>query len=247
MKAAKITLGAALVLACALPAYADDNDLLPVETIGGSFVGNVGWTTDYLFRGLTQTAHDPAIQGSIEYDHESGIYIGVWGSSINFVDTVGNQAQLETDFYGGWRGSSDALSYGIGAIGYYYVDTTGVNYAEATASLGYDFGVVNVTGSVFYTPEYTFNSGDAVYVSGDAGVPIWKSVSVGLHVGHQSIDKNANFGTPDYTDWSIALNAVVLGFNTQLKFSDTDISTAQCFGGTNACDAQALFTISRSF
>jgi uncharacterized protein (TIGR02001 family) len=248
MKAAAITLGAVLALTCAPLAQAEeDNDLVGKDVIPGSFVGNVGGTSDYLFRGITQTRHDPAIQGSIEYDHPSGVYIGVWGSSIDFAGMNGTHAQLETDFYGGYRGSYNSLSYNIGAIGYYYVHTDGVNYAEATGSLGYDFGPLNVTGSVFYSPEYTFDSGDAVYVAGDIGVPIWKSLAAGFHVGHQSIDKNVNFGTPDYTDWGVALSAIVLGFNVRVEYHDTDLSTTDCFGGTDLCDAQGVVTVSRSF
>ena len=139
------------------------------------------------------------------------------------------------------------IVYGIGAIGYYYVDTNKINYAEVTGNLGYDFGVANVNGSIFYSPDYFLESGDAVYISGDFGVPIWKSLAFGAHVGHQTIDKNAVFGTPDYTDWGISLSAVILGFNMKVEYHDTDISTANCFGGTNLCDARGVFSVSRSF
>lgn len=248
MKTNVLTVAAGLLLASAAGAWAqdEDNDLIGKDAVTG-FVGNVGFTSDYLFRGITQTRHDPAIQGSIEYDHESGVYVGVWGSSIDFAGLNGTHAQLETDFYGGFKGAIDKFSYNIGAIGYYYVDTDGVDYAEAMASLGYDFGVASVTGSVFYTPSYTFDSDTGVYVAGDVAIPIWKSLALGLHGGHQSIGTNANFGTPDYADWGVQLSALILGFNVAVAYRDTDISQTECFGGTDLCDARGVVSVSRSF
>ena len=157
-----VTFGAALLLTSAAMAWADDSapapdaaaapaedpDLIGKDALPGAFVSNVTAVSDYLFRGITQTRHDPAIQGSIEYDHPSGIYVGAWGSSIDYADTAGGHAQLETDLYGGYRGTFGNFSYNLGGYGYYYVHTEGVNYAEGFGTLTYDFGFAQVTGGI---------------------------------------------------------------------------------------------------
>ncbi len=64
--------------------------------------GNASVVSDYNWRGITQTAGDPAIQGGIDYAHESGFYAGAWGSNVDFGDCC--DENLETDLYFGWSG-----------------------------------------------------------------------------------------------------------------------------------------------
>jgi len=246
LNAGAITLGAALLLASVTVASAEeDSDLLPAKSFPGSFSGTVGFTTEYLFRGISQTTDGvPAVQGSIDWSHDSGAYIGVWGSNVKFAD-----ASMEMDIYGGWSGDVNGFTLGLGGIYYYYPGAASglnYNYFELTPSIGYDFGPVNAKLSYFYSPDYFAASGDGHYISGDVGVPIWKSLSLTGHVGHQSIEKNAAFGTPDYTDFGFGVEATILGFNTSLKWLDTDMSRADCFGGTSLCNSAVVFSVSRS-
>ena len=60
---------------------------------GFTFAGNVALTTDYRYRGITQTFNDPALQGGFVLSHETGLYAGVWGSNVDF----GGTAHLELD------------------------------------------------------------------------------------------------------------------------------------------------------
>ena len=110
--------------------------------------------------------------------------------------------------YAGYRNSIGAWSYNFGGYGYYYVHTVGVNYAEGFGNLTYDFGFAQVTGGIYASPDNAFNSGTEVWGGGDIVVPVWKSLALDFHGGHQYIEKNANFGTPDYNEFSIAANAL---------------------------------------
>jgi hypothetical protein len=67
--------------------------------------GTVTVVSDYDFRGITQSAQDPALQGSIDYAHDSGFYIGAWASNIDFGDEF--DADVEVDVYAGFRGGED--------------------------------------------------------------------------------------------------------------------------------------------
>jgi len=73
------------------------------------FSANVALTTDYRFRGLSQTNEDPAIQGGFDYGYSGdalpvSFYAGVWASSLDFDVADPDDADLEIDFYGGFTG-----------------------------------------------------------------------------------------------------------------------------------------------
>ena len=50
----------------------------------GEIEANVALSTDYIFRGVTQTGNDPAISGGFDYSLDNGFYVGIWGSNVNF-------------------------------------------------------------------------------------------------------------------------------------------------------------------
>ena len=77
-KALKAGVFAALTLASAAAAYADD------EGAWGPFTAGVSLTSDYRFRGISQSDRDAAIQGWVQYDHASGFFANVWASSAVF-------------------------------------------------------------------------------------------------------------------------------------------------------------------
>ena len=73
---------------------------------------NVSLGSEYIFRGISQTAGKPTLQGGFDYAHSSGVYLGTWGSNISWLEDFGayNRSSLEWDFYGGYKanfGSSD--------------------------------------------------------------------------------------------------------------------------------------------
>ncbi len=85
--------------------------------------GNLGLYSQYVFRGMTQTAHKPALQAGVELVHPTGLYAGLWGSNVAWLqDYQGYRTgSLELDIYGGWRGNVDnSLSYDLGVIRYNY-------------------------------------------------------------------------------------------------------------------------------
>jgi|RifCSP13_3_1023840.scaffolds.fasta_scaffold04837_4 uncharacterized protein (TIGR02001 family) len=245
----------ALVLSTPVAVYADDS---PHE-----FSANVALSTDYRFRGISQTTEDPALSGGFDYSYTPfGFYAGVWASNLDFgEDTSVNpalvdDADLEIDFYGGFAGEFAGTGIGWDAGGLYYMypgsDTgTGVadyDYFEVYGSLSYDFGSFNIAGGVNYSPDYFFESGDATYLHGDVGIPLpVADLSLSGHVGHQWIDDNAQFGTPDYLDWHVGISKDISAFTFDISYVDTDLSDTDCFGGTDFCDATAIFTVSSSF
>jgi len=86
-----------------------------------TFPASISFVSDYIFRGQSQTWGKPAAQLSIEADHKSGFYAGFAGSNVSDQWLPG--ADLETDFWAGFRGavpSVSDLSFDVGGILYYY-------------------------------------------------------------------------------------------------------------------------------
>src|SRR5438128_942624 len=81
--------------------------------------GNMTLVTDYRFRGISQTLGRPAIQGGFDYAHESGIYLGNWNSNVSSAAGYPG-ANLEMDFYGGYKKAFGDFGLDVGAIYYYY-------------------------------------------------------------------------------------------------------------------------------
>lgn len=90
-----------------------------------AFTGNLGFVSDYRFRGISQTLRRPAIQGGLDYAHASGLYLGTWASNVDGTTHYYNNTSMEWDFYGGLKGnlfpcSIPELTCNVGLIYYYY-------------------------------------------------------------------------------------------------------------------------------
>jgi uncharacterized protein (TIGR02001 family) len=206
---------------------------------------NVTVTNDYRYRGITQTNYQPAIQGGFDYAHESGLYIGNWNSSINWVangnaNTV--NAPIEMDFYGGFKKELIAPGFAsdFGVLQYYYPSkgsysaTVNANTTELYAAQNFTFGPVTGFVKVNYALTTIFgtpNSAGSVYpdltVNYDTG--FW-GISANGHVGYQYVAGQPNTSGPlgqsynniSYTDWKLGLTK---DFGGGLALSASYIST----------------------
>jgi uncharacterized protein (TIGR02001 family) len=225
-----------------IPTVAAD-DLISADMVPGKFSANVALTSEYFFRGISQTDDSPAIQGGFDWAHEgTGLYLGVWGSNIDF--NTGNS--IEIDIYGGIGGTINKFSWKAGGIWYAYPDEPGPltqDYGELTASVGYDFGLFNTGFSFFYSPDFFGESGHAEYYAFNIGIPI-QMFTLNLVAGRQNIEKNDVFLLPDYWHYGASISTGVAGFTLTLGVTDTDISDTDC---PDLCGATVTFTVSRSF
>lgn len=230
---------AGLILAAfQTPAVAEEKSFL-----SGEFSANVGFFTDYVFRGISQTGEDPAVQGGFDYAADNGLYAGVWGSNVDF----GDDAQLEIDYYGGHAGDIGGFSYDVGFTYYSYPGTEAdLNYWEIAGSAGVDLGRVIFTAGINYSPDNFGGTGDAFYVYSEVEVPLPVKGPVGFAlggtIGYQDISDEIGFGVADYVLWDLGVTASVAGFDLDLRYHDTDVG-----GGCNICDSRVVFSVSREF
>lgn len=204
---------------------------------------NVGLTTDYLFRGVSQTNDAPAIQGGFDYNDPSGFYVGTWESNINFAGS------LESDWYFGYNGNATKdLGYTVGYIYYYYPKQStfspgpNVSFGEINAGLSYK----GLSAKVSYSNNFSFETGKAVYYDVGYDLSLPQDYGLSFHYGYQTIEDNAAWGTPNYADYSIGLSKSWGGFDFGLTWTDTNLSKAECFGGANICKSRVALSVGKS-
>ena len=208
------------------------------------FSANVALTTDYVWRGASQSAEDPAIQGGFDFNHSSGFYAGVWGSNVDFEDQTVDGAQMELDVYGGYGWQAAGIDWDAGVIRYLY--------PGASSSLDLDFTEVYIGGSYknfsvkySYADEYTASSKSAYYVEGAVDFELGQGFGLGLHIGKSDGDHFS--GGTDYIDYKVAVSKEVQGFGLELAYTDTDNSGAnEIKSGAAANDGRLVFTVSKS-
>jgi hypothetical protein len=103
-----------------------------------------------------------------------------------------------------------------------------------------------VSAKGFYSPDYFLASGAGVYLTGSLAYAVPNTpVSLTGTVGHQSIETNTAFGTPDYMDYSVGGSVSALGVSIGAALVGTDVDDADCFAGSELCKTRAVFSLSR--
>jgi uncharacterized protein (TIGR02001 family) len=129
----KKTVLAGLLAATATPALVAAAEPTPEHTL----TGNVGFYSQYIFRGLSQTDRKPALQGGFDYAHSSGLYAGTWASNISWLRDGGayrSGGSLEWDFYAGWKPSFGDFTFDLGTLYYWYPGDAAFTAPGAPAS-----------------------------------------------------------------------------------------------------------------
>ena len=201
--------GAALA---ASPAIAQDTAPPKAFTI----TGGADVTSDYRFRGLSQTNKRFAIQGTATVTHSSGFYASFWGSSID--DYVESGGDAELDLIGGYKRTFNGTTIDGGFLYYYYPGAgypglhVNSDFFEPYINASHSFGPVGVkVGGNFAwkqkglgVPNTPGNSGSSgVYAYGELSLAVPKTpITVTGHLGHSFIRNYITFDT-HYTDWSV--------------------------------------------
>jgi uncharacterized protein (TIGR02001 family) len=223
---------------------------MSAAAVHADVTGTVTATTDYDFRGFTQTAQKPALQGSLDYTHASGFYAGAWGSNIDFGNHSSDccrDANVELDIYAGWRGGT-TIAYDLGAIYYSYPGAETqygghtINYPEIYAGATYKW----LTGKIFYSWDFGATKQSAEYYSLDAAVPLPASFGFTAHTGFS--DGNY-WGSNNYFDWSAGFTYAMGNFALSLKWVDgSDFKPGNDVPhDVFSTDPRAIFSISTTF
>ena len=177
--------------------------------------GNVAVTNNYIWRGVTQTNDQAAVQGGLDYSSNIGIYAGTWLSNVDFsgteqvrntggdnVDVANSDKGFEIDLYGGYAGEIGDFGYDLGLIYYAYPVQTDLDFLELFISGGY--GPFSVGGYFTVDKEGTDKEND-IYVVGNADfeLDILKGIGLGFELARYEFDDEAS---KDYTQFGFAIS-----------------------------------------
>jgi hypothetical protein len=213
--------------------------------VGGNVSATVALTSDYDFRGRTQTLNDPAFQLGITYTGDVGIYYGVWGSTVDFSNGDNydsdrglrdlDRPSTEVDLFVGFSGEK-WVGYDLGFI--YYTYPNAHQYAQGEVYAGITKGPLSL--KVWYSSRWT-STGDnviyydgrsslctrrrqgcpgdgAVYTEGNINASLAEGFSFLGHFGLSNTSDWTSFG--NYYDWSIGFGYSASNFNLTMKYID---------------------------
>ncbi len=219
MKFLKLALCAAAASAALSGAAMAQDDTAP------TFAFNVGATSDYVFRGLTQTAKDPAVFGGV--DMTAGLfYAGAWASNVDW--------GIETDLYAGVKPTLGPVTFDLGAVYYGYPDSDVSNaaYWEAKVGASIPAGEGSLGLVYYYSPEFFGKTGKADYWELNASQPLpFAGASISGAIGRQSLARSS-YGVDGYTTMNAGVTIPFLSkLSVDLRYiyTDDDAKTA-CVG-----------------
>lgn len=187
---------------------------------------NVGMVSDYIYRGIFQSASSAS--AGLDYEDDNGFYIGVWGADVS--------DGIETDLYFGYGSEVGDLTWGVGFTGYYYTDTFDQTYTELNLSLGYGIFSLDVALGDYDIPDpalddYTFISltfelpAGPYFTYGSFGDEFTGDyIEVGYGFDWQGLDLSIAYITSDdlsvSQDNSLADHSLVFGISKSFAFGD---------------------------
>jgi uncharacterized protein (TIGR02001 family) len=244
----RIAIAAALSCA-AVPAMAQDAPTKPITV-----TGSVGLVSEYRFRGVSQSDRELAVQGGFTVNHESGAYVGTWGSNLAGWGTFGG-ANMELDIFAGYKVPVGGGALDVGVTWYMYpggFDNT--DFFEPYVKLSGTVGPVNLLGGFAYAPKqqalgayYATGADAAAGVYTDEGdknynLYLWGDVSAGIpdtgltvkgHLGYSKGNKGLGpFATSvaptgEYVDWLLGVDYALGPVVLGAAYVDTDITKSE--------------------
>jgi uncharacterized protein (TIGR02001 family) len=258
---AALAFSAAPALAADMPVKVVRAPAAPVEPPSPFDIAfGTAFSTDYIFRGISQTDRRPAVQGYFELDYKAAdwltLYAGLWGSNVNFADA-------EFDITGGGRFSIGNFGLDIGYLYYEYPNpyfsSTSISFGEVYFKPSYKIADwLTVGGAIIGGNDFGNLSQSAWYFAGNATLtlpafmPFNIGTSISGEVGRQTFDStltSASFGFVEYTTWNVGVAFNYKAATLDLRYFDTDIDSTsapvQCLSPTlrNLCAGVFVATL----
>jgi len=220
---------------------------LPILAVADIKVGGqVGVSTDHIFRGVSQTMSGAAIEAEVDVDFENGWYGYVWGSNVDYTDalTPDDGADIEVDF---------GIGYIFSATHNVTLGLELVKYTNPGTEEGYDYNYEELLASVTFYDEHSLtvgysdnvfgNPGDGIYYALNSGLDLSNEISLGLELGHY--DLSESFDTAySYAELSIA--GELKSIDWQISYVTTTDADEDVFYASTTKD-RLMLALSMSF
>jgi len=178
---------------------------------------NVAASSNYLWRGVSQTSNAAAVSGGLDYEHGSGFSVGTWASNADWAENM----TYELDVYVAYANELDnGLAYSIGYVYYAYDSAAKADFSEVSLALSYD--AYTITYNTLVDSDADGDFGDDSYISADAAFEVAPGLALAFHLGRYDFDAGG-----DYHDYGISLskNGFTFGlFDTDLDGADGELN-----------------------
>ena len=173
---------------------------------------NAAASSNYLWRGVTQTTNAAAVSGGIDYENASGFSVGTWASNADWAENM----TYELDVYAAYANELDnGIGYSVGYIYYAYDSDAEADFSEVNFSLSYN--AYSITYNILVDSDGGGDFADDTYLSADAAFEVSEGLELALHIGRYDFDAGG-----DYVDYGVSLSKNGFTF----AVSDTDIDGA---------------------
>ena len=209
---------------------------------------NAALTSDYRYRGISQSRLDPALQGGADYtNNPTGLYAGTWLSTIKWIKDAGGDDNIEWDIYGGKRGNiTSDITYDVGGLVYFYPSNglpVNANTFELYGQLGYGPAYIKYSHSL--TNLFgTADSKGSGYLDVGANVDVGNGFTVNLHAGHQNVRHNGRYS---YTDYKLGVTKDFGVCTLALAYFKADTSAYVSPAGKSLGKSGAVLTLAKTF
>ncbi|WP_140985316.1 TorF family putative porin [Asticcacaulis tiandongensis] len=184
---------------------------------------NVALTSDYVFRGISQSDENVALQGGIDWNKDL-FYAGAWASTVDF----GTDADYEVDLYAGIKPTAGNFSFDFGVIYYAYPQEDDLNATELKAAVSYPMGAGSVGAAYYTNTDDTF---DTYYAEINGAYPINDKFAVSGAFGTYEVADAGSYGT-----WNLGGSYNITDvFSVDVRYHDTDFKRSDFgLGGSQA-------------
>jgi uncharacterized protein (TIGR02001 family) len=226
----------------------------PADIPSVSITPNIGITSDYRFRGLSQNNKNPALQGGLDIAFKEGFYLGIWASQVSDWAAGPKGDNLEVDFYGGYKKEISGITFDVGAIAYHYPGSkkgasdnsnylanteevyVGVTYGPALFKVNYVIG-----DNYFASTAPNKSARGTTYYDLTLTQEVAPKLSVVAHAGYTDYKESASgytdAGKFSYADYFVGLSYDMNGVIISGKYHTNDMSAgakAYATSGTKA-------------
>lgn len=230
------------------------------NTAHAQLTANIGLSSDYRFRGISQSNTGAAVQGGIDYAHSSGLYVGNWNSSISSAGKGSDSTGAQSNLYAGWKKDVyKGLTVDVGSYNYFFLGKDNstdsrFNTQELYAGVGYGplslkysqslsnyFGIDNSVGT-------TYMQADVKQSLGPVSSSL-KDLSVVAHYGQTRVANYSNFS---YNDMNVGLSyALAKGWDVSARYY-TNTSSSNALGlafinGSQLYKDAVVVSVTRTF
>jgi len=209
---------------------------------------NAAITTDYRYRGLSQTRLDPALQGGADFvNNPTGLYVGTWLSTIKWTKDLGGDGNIEWDIYGGKKGQfTELLSYDVGGL-YYFYPKNELNPSANTFELYGQLGIGPAFVKYSQSTTNLFGTADSKgssYLDIGANIELTEGFILNLHAGHQRVKNNSQYS---YDDFKVGVTKDFGFANVSLAAIKANTSSYLSPSGRNLGKTGVVLSASKTF